>query len=95
MSMDNQIQGQTLRQDVLVREPSAGIHPENEQLRDALIVGAGAAKPLDPIFQTKNRFVVVGSGNEELGEVYVLSPRYILTGRRAQIGPVRCTRVVG
>ncbi|MNY78569.1 hypothetical protein D3C86_2188690 [compost metagenome] len=49
---------------------------------------------LDPLFQTKHKFVVIGKANKELGEVYVLSEKYIVSSKRAQRGPIRCVKVV-
>ncbi|WP_171653831.1 hypothetical protein [Paenibacillus foliorum] len=49
---------------------------------------------LDPLFQTKYKFVVIEKGNKELGEVYVLSEKYIVASKRALRGPIRCVKVV-
>ncbi|MFD0682397.1 MULTISPECIES: hypothetical protein [unclassified Paenibacillus] len=49
---------------------------------------------LDPMFQTKHKYIVIGKANKELGEVYVLNENYIMCSKRTQRGPVRCVRAV-
>lgn len=49
-------------------------------------------KIIDPLFQTKHRFVIYIDGNP-LGEVFVLGGRYILA-RNVRRG-LSCVRAVG
>lgn len=51
-------------------------------------------RTIDPFFQTKHRFVIIGKGKQQLGEVFVLGEQFIFSPKKARRG-LRCVRVVG